>query len=381
MPTPRVRTITCPTCGASRPAARCPARCGQCDDCCTCGGDSRTLNADRYGHDRNGAHFHGTPSVEFPLYAGPEIEVNSVARYGSHIAKLVRETWRGNIATDGSCGYEIKPAPARGEAFREQIIAVCDLLNRAGAKVDKRCGCHIHVGAHNPDGTVASYAQIRRLVILWALVERGVYNLCAPSRLSDNNARHYCPPTGERYLNAVTRDTKQPADAFALTEGEVKDAIDRCLYGCTGVRADSHKAQGGGHGARYAALNLHSFLMTSSGRRRGTVEFRLFSGTTDAEKLLGFAMIATGLVHWAMTHTDEETMALRGTPAEVLDKVIPHAAAWRKARQVQLANLKTRRRLGRDRVTSARVSEARARAAAEPQPAPQSRVEANDNQF
>jgi hypothetical protein len=378
----RVRTVHCPACQQERAAARCPARCGQCDICCKCGSDN--LSADGYGHGRNAVRFHGEPTAEFPLFAGAEIEVNGVSRYGVHVTKLVRETWGGNVERDGSCGYEIKPSPARGEAFVKQNTAICTLLTQAKATVDKRCGCHIHVGAHNPDGSVATYAQIRRLAILWSFVERGVYNLCAPSRLSDEQARHYCAPTGDRYLNAITGGTGHPADAFALTETEVKDAIDRCLYGCTGARADAAKASGGGHAARYAALNLHSFLMTSRGRRRGTVEFRLFSGTTDAQKLLGFAMIATGLTHWAMTHTDDEVMALRGTPAEILDRVIPHAAAWRKARQTQLANMKTRRRLGRDRVVAAHVTAARARAAVEAEqvPAPvASRVEANDRQF
>ena len=49
------------------------------------------------------------------------------------------------IVIDASCGLEIVSPILQGEDGLEQINMVCSALQRAGAKIDKRCGLHVHM--------------------------------------------------------------------------------------------------------------------------------------------------------------------------------------------------------------------------------------------
>ena len=75
-------------------------------------------------------------------------------------------------------------------------------------------------------------------------------------------------------------------------------------------------------------MNLHSWFY------RGTVEFRLAAGTTNATKIVNWAILCASLLDWAEKHTDEELAALPSDSLEALLAVAPtpDVREWVKAR-------------------------------------------------
>lgn len=345
MPTPTRRRAArpvpmlarCPSCGRENvEAAPCPDECGRCNACCTCGGahveaDSPNGSAAR----ARGTGFHGEITAAMPRYASVEIEFNGMRRYAAPLAKLVRGKWKGNIVNDGSCGYEINTAPARGDKFEKQIVAICNLLVAGQATIDRRCGAHVHVDARDAAGNLPSFDVIKRLAVLWSMVERAMFDVVAPTRVRND----YCFPCGEQYVKTLSAAADasvaaNPRTALSLDATGAQAAVERLLYGATGSAAQYGKRDKYGCHYRKAAMNLHSFFFAPSGTPRGTVEFRLHQGSLNGTKLTMFARLCASLVEWCHTHTDADLARLRGSAAEILDKVCPaeDVKAWRKRR-------------------------------------------------
>jgi hypothetical protein len=122
--------------------------------------------------------------------------------------------------------------------------------------------------------------------------------------------------------------------------------------------ARSVKAQRSKHGCRYHGFNVNALHC------HGTVEFRLHQGTTDPRKIKMWAAVCTALVEFAAAHTEAEVMALRGTPAEILEKILAgdrEVLRWTRARRRFFDEQDRVRRGLPPRAT-------RARPAAEPEP-------------
>lgn len=338
-PRPAPMLPRCPTCGRENVvAAQCPSHCNQCDDCCTCGGARPEADAPNGGTaSRRAVGFHGEPTAAMPRYASVEIEFNAMRRYAEPLTTLVRNKWKGNIVNDGSCGYEINTAPARGDKFEKQITAICNLLVAGKATIDRRCGAHVHVDARDAAGNLPSFDVVKRLAVLWSLVERAMFDVVAPTRLRND----YCFPCGEQYLKVLSTaaDVATAANpnvrtALSLDAAGAQAAVERLLYGATGNAAQYGKRDKYGCNYRKAALNLHSFFFAPTGAQRGTIEFRLHQGSLNGSKLTMFARLCASLVEWCHTHDDADLVRLRGSPAEILDKVCPaeDVKAWRKRR-------------------------------------------------
>jgi Putative amidoligase enzyme. len=67
-----------------------------------------------------------------------------------------RGHWK--VVTDASCGYELVSPPLKGEEGFRQLKIACEVLNELGAKVDKRCGLHVHHDAN--DFTVDTFKRV-----------------------------------------------------------------------------------------------------------------------------------------------------------------------------------------------------------------------------
>lgn len=161
-----------------------------------------------------------------------------------------RGTWK--VITDASLGYEqgaeIVSPPLRGEAGFEALRKVCQVLTQAGAKVNKKCGFHVHVGAQNQH-----VPFFKNLVKLYAAAQGAIDSFLSPSRRGNNN--RFCLPIDYR-----------PGDLNAAqTVNQVAAAMGQSSIS---PRNDN----------RYRKLNLQSFW------QHGTVEFRHHQGTVEAVK-------------------------------------------------------------------------------------------------
>lgn len=179
------------------------------------------------------------------------------------------------IVTDGSLrggnGMEIVSPPLAGEAGLEQVRKVCAALTRAGCRVNRSCGLHVHVEARS-----LGLDAIKRLVGLYLSGESVIDSLLPLSRRGGANM--YCK---------------------SLT-GANRTAIDTA-YNVAGVAS----AVSGGRVDRYVKLNLCSFW------RHGTVEFRQHSGTVDGEKAIQWIRLCLRMVAAAM---QQSAIAIGSTP-------------------------------------------------------------------
>jgi hypothetical protein len=319
--------VTCPRCAARGTAlevALCPS-CGECAACCArtgsrgCRGSLPHRNARR-----EEPTFHGEPTALFPRYVGVEMEMGLTDLHGGALMAALN-AWNAQAVSDASiglsAGVEVVSAPARGADAEAQIADLCGAAKRHGAKVDKSTGLHCHVDARG-----ASYADLCRLARLYSKVESGIFNMIAPSRRKN---RRFCQPWGATF---------DRAGVFLAESVEEKTrTLDVAIYGSEAVAASAKRA-GKYHASRYKALNLHAFHC------HGTVEFRMHHGTVDPVKVTMWAAVCVALVDFAFRETDETIGALRGTPAEILDRVVasPTVRAWMRARREHFAVARSR---------------------------------------
>lgn len=327
---PVYRNTTCTRCGG-RGRAVDLAPCTACGACMTCG----CTHEVRPHLPAADTRWHGEPSGLFPRYVGLEIECGANDGHGSAVIEAAR-AWGASVVGDGSVhagrfAMEVVTAPARGAAVEAQVRDLCRALARQGAVVDKTCGLHVHVDARDQ-----GYLGLCRISHLWSKVEASLFNVVAPSRRKKvpGAAQHYCQPWGLTFERAGV--------FLAESEADKMRALDCAIYGNVQAAAVAKRPGNKYHGSRYRSLNLHAFHV------HGTVEARLHHGTTDADKIVNWAAVCCGVVHYAVTHTDEEIAALRGTPAEILDRVVtsPTVRAWMVKRREHFAALRSRRHPG-----------------------------------
>jgi hypothetical protein len=71
----------------------------------------------------------------------------------------------------------------------------------------------------------------------------------------------------------------------------------------------------------------------------GTVEFRIHQGTVNPEKILAWAATCSAIVHYAATHDEAQIEQLRGSPFEILKKVVrfKRVVKWLELRRAHFA--------------------------------------------
>jgi len=133
-------------------------------------------------------------------------------------------------------------------------------VRRSGAKVDEKCGIHVHVDTTPFDGrTLGNLAKIiykQEPLILTAL---GV---------NENRQRNYSKPVSDDFIKKIER--RRP---------KTKDQLNRIWYGYHNRRPQHFDS------TRYYGVNLHNVWY------RGTVEFRWFEGTLHASKVRAYIQL------------------------------------------------------------------------------------------
>ena len=175
--------------------------------------------------------------------------------YGVQVPYLP-EGWKaerdGSIRTSsGGHPCEIVSPVLRGADGLAQVAEVVRTLEAKGHRINVSCGVHVHVG-WNRDLPADALA---RLVTIVAYCERGLY---AITGTKSRERGTYCGGV-RKYGN----------------DKDAKPALDR---------------------NRYHALNLTNL---ANGRRE-TVEFRVFSGSLNPTKILGWIQVCLGLAERAI---------------------------------------------------------------------------------
>lgn len=195
-----------------------------------------------------------------------DVSINPQVRRGSRIV----DRYEGRTSTDLRC--EVVSPILQYEDI-EDLQNIVRKLVEGGALANDSCGIHVHVdGAnHNADSLI-------NLVNLFT----GRQDLFYEALQNESRADRWCQKTNKEMMKA-------------MRNGEhTKEAIERLYYsrlnnGYTGGVDHSHYC-----GARYRGLNLHALYT------KGTVEFRLFNGTTHAGKIKAYIQFCLAMSAWAI---------------------------------------------------------------------------------
>ncbi len=165
------------------------------------------------------------------------------------------EGWKasrdGSIGSPHGYGCEIVSPVLKGEEGIRQVIEVLEALRAKGHWVNGTCGVHLHIGWDRNWSTQA----LARLVTIVAYLERALYAITGTKRRERG-----------RYCGGVRKYG---------SDKQAKPALDR---------------------DRYHALNLTNLARGT----KDTVEFRVFSGSLNPTKVIGWVQVCLGLVERAL---------------------------------------------------------------------------------
>lgn len=154
----------------------------------------------------------------------------------------------------------------KGAAGIASLRSMVETLSRLGAKVNRSCGFHVHVG------WTGDAAALRRLVHHVAHLEPGLWAAQGSFWRQVNSS--FCRSTKENCYLKMTCDRIGAGTAAVETIEQVAASLNR-----------------------YAVLNLTNLINQT---RKRTVEFRLFAGTTNVDKMIAYIQICLGIVQKAI---------------------------------------------------------------------------------
>ncbi len=199
------------------------------------------------------------------------------------------------VEHDGSLdrtGVEVQTPPATMAEAEKLIRATCETMKAAGYMGTKHCGLHVHLDAGDFRHHPIKLAHVLRTVYA---VEDLLYSMMPPSRWENQ----YCRKLSKYYK----------FDDFA---GRMTENKFECKWYRTVDRGyiDRWKGQKhDGNETRYCGLNLHTTMY------RGTVEFRMHSGTVNPIKILRWTALLLNIVDYAVKrYNDAEIKALYAAP-------------------------------------------------------------------
>lgn len=150
----------------------------------------------------------------------------------------------------------------------DSLETVCEVINEAGAQVNKSCGLHVHFGAKT-----FTAKQWQRIIVNYAAIEHVIDSFMPVSRRANNN--RYC----KSIAGEIEENVKSLVSGFSF-----RDIANGCY-----------------HSDRYYKLNVQSYL------NHKTVEFRQHSGTTDFVKIKNWVDFLTAFLKWSLSHKEYMT--------------------------------------------------------------------------
>tara|TARA_Y100000015_G_C2395272_1_gene92419 strand:- start:318 stop:1784 length:1467 start_codon:yes stop_codon:yes gene_type:complete len=178
---------------------------------------------------------------------------------------------------DGSTdGHEFVSGVLHGNKGIKTIREMCDYLNEHNAKVDRKCGVHVHIGG-------ASFNRRFSIMVarLCKEIESDLYAMLPQSR-NDNT---YC--------------RKLPNYVSELNFRNYRDNLGKLIMNMVIDRTyNKKKNHPGGHynSQRYYWLNMTNYSCATG---PDTIEFRNHSGTLDFNKIYNWILICMSIVKFA----------------------------------------------------------------------------------
>lgn len=179
------------------------------------------------------------------------------------------------FVTDGSLHLpdtiECVSPVLKGTDGKTALKNACKTLNKAGARVNRTCGLHVHIGADKLSGE-----QYANVFVNYAHLERLIDSFMAESRRATNA---YYAQTLQDHLDSLKRCSSV-------------SSVQQALGGC-----------------RYHKVNPMSY------DRHKTIEFRQHQGTTDFNKIMNWASFCGKLVVWSKTNRlDADITSIKEIP-------------------------------------------------------------------
>ena len=157
----------------------------------------------------------------------------------------------------------------------EDLQAIIRLLREAGAKADGSCGIHVHV-----DASKHTIDSLQRLMNFAIGRQDLFYEALA---VSERRTERFCRKMNKNLFKAIQQDSERTtASLERLWYSPVNDGY---RYG---ISHDHYNS------TRYHGINLHAFFT------KGTVEFRLFNGTTHAGRIKAYIQFCLAMSAWAI---------------------------------------------------------------------------------
>ena len=241
------------------------------------------------------------------VFAGAARARRSAGRHGERLAEVVSPV----------CRYE----------DIEMVQAVVRAIRAAGAKADRSCGIHIHIGLgeHTPQ-------SLRRLA---NIVNAKEDLLTMASGITPERRERWCSSVEQRFLTELNRRKPATMDEFARIWYRQSGGTNSDWRACARQHYDY---------SRYHLLNLHATF---------TIEFRAFNGTLHAGEIKAYIQLCLAISAQALSTkaasstrpvTDNPKYTFRcwllrlgfigdefSTAREHLLKKLPGNAAWRQA--------------------------------------------------
>ena len=196
-------------------------------------------------------------------------------------------TWK--VVTDSSLSAdrmhqaEIVSPILKAEDIPE-LQRIIRAVRQAGAKVDKSCGIHIHIGADRFDA--------RAVANLVKMVHKQEELIYAALKVNPDRKNAYAKPVDATFLHRI--ESHRP--------NRMED-LNVAWYGRRNLRPTHYDS------SRYHGLNLHNIWY------RGTVEFRLFNGTLHAGKIKAYIQLCLLMATKAIQSRSARSEKRRLNPA------------------------------------------------------------------
>ena len=161
----------------------------------------------------------------------------------------------------------------------EDLQQIIRNLVSKGAVSNSSCGIHVHVDGANH--TPQSLTRLLNFAI-------GRQDLFYEALNIGDRANRWCHKISKTLLKAMKNDTEKNKHSMeAIWYSKANDDY------CGGIDHQHYNS------TRYHGINLHAFFT------KGTVEFRLFNGTTHAGKIKAYIQFCLAMSAWAIEAPDK----------------------------------------------------------------------------
>ena len=160
----------------------------------------------------------------------------------------------------------------------EDLQNIVRKLRDAGALANESCGIHVHIDGANH--TADSLIRLVNLVV-------GRQDLFCEALQNESRCNRWCQKTSREMMVAMKKGEHTKANIERIYYSELNN-------GYRGGINHQHYCP-----ARYRGLNLHALYT------KGTVEFRLFNGTTHAGKIKAYIQFCLAMSAWAINSTKD----------------------------------------------------------------------------